>query len=893
MLARKLYLTAVTCTAVVALALALSYLITIVLLNSPEEFTPHTTVLITYLVGVPVSFVLISQRLDASKVRDELTAIVQEKDKAAAENIHRREEARLAQARAEDALQQLRDSEQRYRLLADSASDIILRLDAEGGVEFASPSIRQLGFEPESLTGRAIQTLVHPNDFKRVESIFVASLSDPSFTGGQLIETRLRHADGQWIWMESRPSPIRGPDGATIAFTAALRNISDRKAIERNLAAVDAKFRMMAESASDVISRCDVNGVLTYVSPSARQLYGYDPEELIGQPAFSIFHPDDIKSTGDNLRALIRSGATGQQARTEYRTITKSGAIKWVEAAPFLITDPETGRVVEFQDIARDITDRKLLAAELADSERRYRILAEQSPDVIIRYDVRGVIEYISAAARNYGVEPGDVVGRNVAEFLEASELDRNNNFLRDLVAGSPLPQGEQNIWRARGKDGRVIELEGANSTVLNDDGQIVGVISVLRDVTARRAMEEELRAKREEAEAAARAKSQFLANMSHEIRTPLTGVIGFAGLLEQMPDLSEEAQRFASRISTSAAALLLVVNDVLDFSRLEANQIDLDPTAFDPRTFVESTADLVRHQATAKGLNLVVDLEESLGGTLIADSARIRQVMLNLLTNAVKFTDQGDVTLRAGWDPESQLFNVSVQDTGIGIPEELSGRLFQRFSQIDGSNTRRYGGTGLGLAICKGLVEHMGGEIGLESQPGVGSTFSFRIPAVAQTETGAPSADQATPVDIEPMRILVVDDVAINRELVRAMLSAFEVEVFEASCGADAVQAASTMSFDVILMDLQMPGMDGIAATAAIRALAQANRSTPILALSANALPAQVEACLMAGMDDHIAKPIDPRTLLTKIAQWASADGQPRSDTDPAGEIPSVNSRG
>jgi len=872
MLARKLYLSVLTCAIVVASALLFSYLVTVVLLRSPHAYTPFTTVLVAILVGGPVIFVLISQRLDAALVRDRLAVMVEEKDQAAAENIQRREEARLAQARAEDALIKLKESEQRYRFLADSASDIILRLDAEGRVEFVSPSVRQLGFEPEALAGQRLAERVHPNDLKRIASTLGPALAAGTFDGGQRIESRVQHADGRWLWMESMPSPVRDPDGAIIAYVATLRDITDRKAVERNLAAVDSKFRMMAESASDVISRCDINGALTYVSPSAKQLYGYDPEELIGQPAFTVFHPDDIESIGENLRALIRSGATGQQARTEYRAITKSGAIKWVEAAPFLVTDPETGRVVELQDIARDITERKLLAAELADSERRYRILAENSPDIIIRYDTQGVIEYVSAASRNYGVEPADVIGRNVAEFLDSSELDRNDLFMRDLIAGRPLPQGEQHIWRSTGKDGAIIELEGASSTVLDDDGQIIGVISVLRDVTARRALEDELRTKRAEAEAAAKAKSQFLANMSHEIRTPLTGVIGFAGLLEQMADLPQEAQRFASRISTSAAALLLVVNDVLDFSRLEANQIELDPQVFDPRSFVDSTADLVRHQATEKGLQLVVDIGDDLCRPLVADSARIRQVMLNLLTNAVKFTDRGTVTLKAGWDPLTAQFAVSVQDTGIGIPEELSGRLFQRFSQVDGSNTRRHGGAGLGLAICKGLVERMGGEIALESQAGQGSTFHFRVPAAAAEATvPAAAPDQASPVGIHPMRILVVDDVAVNRELVRAMLSAFDVEVIEACGGSEAVEAARGMQFDVILMDLQMPGMDGIAATAAIRALAHPNRATPILALSANALPAQVEACLMAGMDDHIAKPIDPRALLTKISDWTA----------------------
>ena len=522
--------------------------------------------------------------------------------------------------------------------------------------------------------------------------------------------------------------------------------------------------------------------------------------------------------------------------------------------------------------------------AQLSESETRYRLLAERSPDVILRYDTHGRIEYASPAAATYGYEPDALVGRNLTELMDPRDHVRNDVFLADLVAGRPTPTGADNVWRTWGADGTPLAFEGATSVLHDDQGGVIGAMVALRNVTARVALEDELRARRADAEAANEAKSQFLANMSHEVRTPLTGVVGFARLLEARDDLPADARAHVLRIAKSAEALLGVVNDVLDFSKMEAGQLDLDLQPLDAVAFLEETVDLVRLQAAEKQIYVNLRVAAELPASLQADAARVRQVLLNLLTNAVKFTSAGGVTVTAAYD--QGLLRVAVADTGPGIEAAAAAQLFQRFSQVDNSNSRRHGGTGLGLAISRGLVELMGGEIGLQSTPGAGSTFWFTVPAPPAAGRGltAPGLDLAAEpaADLAEGRlsILVVDDVAVNRELIGAMLAPFDVDIATAASGVEAVEAACAQPFDLILMDIQMPGMDGMAATRAIRANSDSNRATPILAISANVLPSQVEAAHQAGMDDHIAKPIDPTELLTKISDWTS---QPRSDRNAA----------
>ena len=409
--------------------------------------------------------------------------------------------------------------------------------------------------------------------------------------------------------------------------------------------------------------------------------------------------------------------------------------------------------------------------------------------------------------------------------------------------------------------------------------GELARALGVFRaSARAKQQMNEELlrsRIAEETAEASSRAKAEFLANMSHEIRTPLTSVIGFAGLLSKTPGLPDKAQVHINRILTGGKALHSLVNDILDFSRIEAGQIELEPQSLVLEAFLQETVELVRPEAEARGLALALAVADDAPLELVADGARLRQVLLNLIGNAIKFTAEGSVTVEVSGNPGDGQVLFRVADTGMGVAAEHGGRLFQRFSQLDASNTRRHGGAGLGLAISKGLVELMGGEIGLESEAGVGSTFWFTLPEppMATLREAEHEAVEA-PAGIGPLRILVVDDVATNRELVTAMLSPYALRLSEAANGAEAVEAARRDCFDVILMDLQMPVMDGMAAARAIRSSSPLNAETPILAVSANVMAPQVAACAAAGMNDHIGKPINPAELLSKISRWTTPEG-------------------
>jgi len=498
-------------------------------------------------------------------------------------------------------------------------------------------------------------------------------------------------------------------------------------------------------------------------------------------------------------------------------------------------------------------------------------MLADHSTDVVVWAAEDGTILYASPASRLLGYAPEDVVGRKTFEFVHPDDLDRAINNTRDLLTGEMVDSSAPSQYRFLTPDGRYIWLEGNHTVIREPDGRPSSIVTSYRDVTTRHQLEDDLLGAKLRAEAAVEAKSEFLANMSHEIRTPLTGIIGFAGLLSEVDEMPPLAANYARRITSSGRALLAVVNDILDFSKLEAGQVELDPQPFKVAEFFEDTMAMVSPQAAAKGLDLRLEVDSDMPGALNADSARLRQVLINLLGNAIKFTDQGSVRVTATHDAAGDRLRIAVTDTGQGVPQDKLSRLFQRFSQVDGSVTRNHGGTGLGLSICKNLVELMGGEIRVRSVVGAGSTFEFWIAASpAELDEGEQDGVEVlADYHMQPAHILVVDDLDVNRELVRAILEATGHSVQEAAGGADAVKAALQTRFDLILMDLQMPGMDGFAAASAIRGLASPNQRTPIVALTANVLPEHVRAAAQAGMNDHIGKPISPAELLGAVARW------------------------
>ena len=775
-------------------------------------------------------------------------------------------------------LERLRESEARYRLMAEHAHDVIIEYDVAGILRYVSPSaIGLLGFSAEELVGTPLLSLVHPDNVPQIsERVALLSRGEPLPTENTG-DVRVQHKDGTWRWVQGRPAPIFDADGRQVGVVSVIRDNTERGRLEEQVRESELRYRQLAEQSADLIVRYDVDGNIEYLSPAARR-FGIDPDRVVGRNFRDLAPTADLERN-EAFFAELRAGRLPPQGDVNvWRTELGQGRYVDFEGAtrPIVEGDRVVGAMASLRDVTARVALHEALARKqaeieqtlerLKDSEARYRSLTDNASDLIIRVDMDGRIEFASPSVSMFGYRPEDVIGHMNTEFVHPDD--------DPAAAGAALEQGLSRYeLRIRCADGSWALAQGLPTEIRDETGQLVGMMSVLRDITEQRRLEDELRRKEAEAQGAVIAKSEFLATMSHEIRTPLTAVVGFAGLLGKMQGLPDKARVYVDRIALSGEALTSIVNNVLDFSKIEAGQVELRPEPFDLQVFVEEALGVVHDSAEAKGLKLTGEAAGPNPGRVLADAGRLRQVVLNLLTNAIKFTHQGEVTLSVRYRQGELL--VSVIDTGIGIAPDAATRLFQRFSQVDSSNARRFGGAGLGLAISRGLVELMGGEIGVESAEGQGSRFWFRAPVeAAVTRRRAAEPEAAKPP--AGARVLVVDDARANRELIMALLSPFELQLTEAADGLEALEAARRTTFDLVLMDLQMPGLDGIAATRAIRGGSDLNRDTPILAVSASVQPADVDACRQAGMDDHIGKPISAHELVGKVAHWIGAPQGP-----------------
>jgi PAS domain S-box-containing protein len=513
------------------------------------------------------------------------------------------------------------------------------------------------------------------------------------------------------------------------------------------------------------------------------------------------------------------------------------------------------------------IEEAEAALAKYREIDRLYRLLGDNLTDHVALWSPQGERLYSSPSIER-------ISGYTLEEFMAlppqamVSEADfkRVQGIIRKLEPGGAPVSTDYQSFR---KDGAVIWVESTYS-LLGDGSGILLVTS--RDITERKRLELDIARALELAEAASAAKSEFLANMTHELRTPLTAIIGFAELLRRSRNLNKTATRQIGHILDASNTLLSVVNDVLDFSRLEAGGLELDPAPFDPAAMASSCAGLVAERAEAKGLEIHVRTARGVK-PMNLDGPRLSQVLLNFLSNAVKFTAHGSITvaLRQTVEGDEALLRCEVIDTGLGIAPAHRETIFDRFSQADAGVSRRFGGTGLGLAISRRIIDHMDGRIGVDSVEGQGSTFWFEVRGPL-AELPTQEAQEASPLDADAdVRLLLVEDNAVNRELICAMLEPFGVTVETANDGVAGVEAMRQGQYDLVLMDVQMPVMDGLTATREIRALEGARgASTPIIAMTANVLPEQVANCLAAGMDDHLGKPISPSKLLEALARWS-----------------------
>jgi PAS domain S-box-containing protein len=546
-----------------------------------------------------------------------------------------------------------------------------------------------------------------------------------------------------------------------------------------------------------------------------------------------------------------------------------------LNADPLLDKD---GHVVQVITTFSDITASRRADERLRESETRYRLLVENAQDIIYRTDLNGFFTYVNPVApRITGYSAEELQGKHFLELIREDHRTRVEAALRRQFRGRVPATYDEFV--ALGRDGREIWI-GQNVQLMIEGNRVVGFQAVARDITDRKRAEAAL-------SEASLLKSQFLANVSHELRTPLNGVIGMARLLLST-NLDHTQRDYARIIEESGRDLLAMVSDILDFSRVEAGRLELQNIEFDLREVLQQAADGVSAAATAKRLRMACLVDDALPERVKGDPSRLRQITAHLLGNAVKFTEEGAIVLRAKQvqaAPEGTLLRVEVTDTGIGIPVEAQGRLFQPFSQVDGTTSRRFGGAGLGLVLSKRLLEAMRGNIGVKSEPGRGSTFWYTVRL-------APAAPVAVDAPARPTprrgRVLVVEDNRVNLRVAAALLENLGYHVDTATNGVEAVEACAGTAYDAVLMDCQMPEMDGFRATAFIREREKERRRTPIIALTASVLPGDKERCLAAGMDDYLGKPIQLEALDTVLRKWIPlSERRAAREEPPPGESP------
>jgi len=513
----------------------------------------------------------------------------------------------------------------------------------------------------------------------------------------------------------------------------------------------------------------------------------------------------------------------------------------------------------------------------LAEAEKRLRDVTDAAGEYIWEVDEDGRYTYLSERVREVlDREPADLIGHHPMDFVEPASRTQVSSQSEAIVANkSGFRDFEYQTLR---KDGSAIWLSVNGVPVCDDSGRLLGYRGAAMDITQRKRSEDALIREKEAAQAAAVAKSQFLAMMSHEIRTPLNSVLGFAELLS-VSDLDPVQREQIEMIRRSGDALLELLNDILDFSRAEAGSTVAKPEPTELAEFVRGVMALHTPAAALKSVSLEFECGSDVPRALWIDRARFRQILLNLVGNAVKFTDAGGVKVRlsrSGTSGPQKLFplKVAVQDSGIGIPEDKTSLLFKPFSQVDSSTTRKFGGTGLGLVICRRLAEILGGTVFLESSSRDGSTFVFECScpeAHLPVAPGGPRYDSTLPADWVP-RVLVVEDNLASRKLMRVMLGSLGLACEDACNGVEAVEAHAKQPFDVIFMDLQMPEMDGLTASRRIRdAERSTTRKVQIIALTADAMAGDRERCLEAGMDDYLSKPVRKDSLLQILRRIAA----------------------
>jgi two-component system sensor histidine kinase/response regulator len=813
----------------------------------------------------------------------------------------------LQRERDEEAL---RESEERWRSLTEALPQLVWSATPDGACDYFSAQwTEHTGVVEAGLLGwRWLETL-HPEDREPTRQFWLESVAGRHPYD---VEYRVRRRDGEYRWFKTRGVPIRDGGGNVVKWFGTCTDITELRQTEGALRESERRFRTFVDQSADAFFLQDDSGVILDVNRQACESLGYAPAELVGKTPH-VFDPDLTPALLEELGRQLNAGET---VAFESRHRRKDGSIFPVEVRGRAFR--EGGRVF-LVSLARDTTDRKRAEEALRESEERFRGTFENAAVGIAHTDLEGRFLRVNEKLC-------DILGYPREELLDrrVQDITSPEDWATDVEQFGPLLRGEvPSVSRDKRyirRDGSPVWVAVSVSLQCDATGRPLNVISVARDINHRKRLETELRQAKEVAEAANRAKDEFLANVSHEIRTPMNAILGMTELVLDT-ELTENQRQSLRTVQSAADNLLVILNDLLDFAKIEAGKMELAPGDFSLREAVGDTLRALAVRAHTKGLELIYQVQPDVPEAVVGDAGRLRQVLLNLVGNAIKFTERGEVVVevkrlftddtddtdkkdKEGGRPASassvssassvDLF-FSVRDTGIGIPHEQQARIFRAFEQEDTSTTRRYGGTGLGLTIASRLVALMGGEITVESRPGRGSTFTFTARLGLQPHQPEQSASRP-PLILNGLPVLIVDDNVTNRRILEEWLRGWQMRPAATGDGLAALdalwhQASRGEPYALVLLDAHMPDMDGLALAAQIRKRAEL-AATRIILLTSGEHPGDLARSRELRIDAHQLKPVQPDELLGTIYRvmcGSNSEGPPAARPATKGELTSA----
>ena len=767
--------------------------------------------------------------------------------------------------------------------IIDSSHDAIIGKSLDGIVTSWNPGAEHLyGYTAAEMIGRPVSTLTPLDRADEIEML-LSRIRD----GGRVeqYDTVRRRKDGTLVDVSLTLSPIKDNQGRIIGASAIAHEITNRKHVEDLIRESEERLANIVNNAAEGIFTMSLEGVFTFVSPAWTRSLGHDISEVKGKMLAAFVHPEDVAICQAALKIIV---TTGERQDRTYRIRHKDGSWRWHHTVGSLVRDRQ-GQPAYFVGVAEDATERLRAEEMLRASEEKYRTYINNSPTGVFVADSNGqFVEVNAAACRLLGYSEAELTRMKIPDIVAVEDMQSAMAMHHELTQVSSTVRGEFCFIR---KDGSRFFMS-VDAVRVEKDRLVGFCIDITQRLNAERSLQQQSDTLRQsnqrleeacgKAEAASRSKSEFLANMSHELRTPMTAILGFSDILAENC-VKAESLEAAQIIKRNGEHLLNVINDILDLSKIEAGRATVDCQKCSPGQIAAEVLTLMKVRADAKGLPLTLEVCDDAPEIVTTDPIRLRQILVNLIGNAIKFTEMGSVRVVLRSVPASNnegrlVFDVT--DTGIGMSEEQIGLLFRPFSQVDGSASRRFGGTGLGLAISKRMAEMLGGDIVVRSVPDQGSTFSLSI-AIGQRGglIATPEANKTLAAS-KPLpqklacRILLAEDGPDNQRLIAFLLRKAGAEVELAENGQIAIDLALAAmqagnQFDVILMDMQMPVMDGYEATQNLRS---AGCTEPIIALTAHAMSGDRQKCIDAGCDGYITKPIDAKKLVGEIETMVAA---------------------